>query len=178
MELSHLSHANDDPTSPASHSPDRDRIHSPAPATMLALHDDKGRNSCFRDWARWWSQNINPVVIHTSQGPTGGDPRDYLALERTFLSWMRTSIALVSAGVVVAQLFILKDVNPTTGKGLGAVLSFSAIVTSLLGCLRYFRLQKQLILGKTETGSRLLTGYWVLFITLVTALFVIVLKEV
>lgn len=145
---------------------------------MLALHDEKGRNRCFRDLGRWWSKNIRPVVIHTSQGPTGGDPRDYLALERTFLSWMRTSIALASSGVVIAQLFILKGVNPTTGKALGAALAFSAILTSLLGCLRYFRLQKQLIIGKADTGSLLLTGYWVLFITLVTALFVLVLKEV
>ena len=72
---------------------------------------------------KWWSRHISLVVAHTSDSPTGGDPRDYLSLERTFLAYIRTASALVSVGVITTQLFVLKKVNPRTGSVLGAIIS-------------------------------------------------------
>ncbi|MCJ1263525.1 hypothetical protein MMC22_003395 [Lobaria immixta] len=57
---------------------------------------------------KWWSRHISLVVLHTSDALAGGDPRDYLSLERTFLAYIRTASALVSLGVIVTQLFMLK----------------------------------------------------------------------
>ncbi|MCJ1423667.1 hypothetical protein MMC29_001551 [Sticta canariensis] len=57
---------------------------------------------------KWWSRHVSLVVAHTSDAPSGGDPRDYLSLERTFLAYIRTASALVSVGVVTTQLFVLK----------------------------------------------------------------------
>ena len=57
----------------------------------------------------WWSHNVRLNLEH---GAPGGDLRDYLALERTFLGWFRTSVSLISFGVIITQLFVLKDVNP------------------------------------------------------------------
>lgn len=61
---------------------------------------------------KWWSRHISLVVLRTSDALTGGDPRDYLSLERTFLAYIRTASALVSLGVIVTQLFLLKKVSP------------------------------------------------------------------
>ncbi|KAM0806138.1 hypothetical protein BDR22DRAFT_796780, partial [Usnea florida] len=85
--------------------------------------------------------------LNLEHGPPGADPRDYLALERTFLGWVRTSVTLVSFGVVITQLFILKDLDPKKGKVLGVIMSCGGILVVLLGCVRYFRQQKLLTQG-------------------------------
>jgi len=126
----------------------------------------------------WWSRNISLVRDHTPDGPTGGDPRDYLALERTYLGWFRTSSAVITLGVVLTQLFVLKDTDRTKGKVLGAILAGGGIVTNLIGCERYFRQQRLLAQGKALTGG----WYHIVMIALLTlvilTLFVIVLVQV
>ena len=106
--------------------------------------------SPFKRLQDWWSDHVRLNLEH---GAPGGDPRDYLALERTFLGWFRTSVALISLGVVITQLFVLKDVDPKRGKILGAIMSCGGIIVVLLGCVRYFRQQKLLTLGKALTGG-------------------------
>lgn len=98
----------------------------------------------------WWSQTIRLTLAHGA--PPGVDVRDYLALERTFLGWFRTSAALISLGVVTTQLFVLKDVDPTRGKILGTVMACGGIVVVSLGCVRYFRQQRLLMQGKALSG--------------------------
>ncbi|CAG8908065.1 unnamed protein product [Penicillium egyptiacum] len=44
----------------------------------------------------------------------GSVARDHLALERTFLAWMRTSLAFASIGIAVTQLFRLNSASPKT----------------------------------------------------------------
>jgi putative membrane protein len=41
--------------------------------------------------------------------PSKGKPVDYLAEERTFLAWIRTGIALMGFGLVVARCELFKD---------------------------------------------------------------------
>ncbi|KAL1969468.1 hypothetical protein VTN77DRAFT_8906 [Rasamsonia byssochlamydoides] len=43
----------------------------------------------------------------------GSVARDHLALERTFLAWLRTSLAFASIGIAVTQLFRLNGAVPT-----------------------------------------------------------------
>lgn len=43
----------------------------------------------------------------------GAVARDHLALERTFLAWLRTSLALASIGIAVTQLFRLPSGTAT-----------------------------------------------------------------
>ncbi|OQE00356.1 hypothetical protein PENVUL_c053G02464 [Penicillium vulpinum] len=44
----------------------------------------------------------------------GSVARDHLALERTFLAWMRTSLAFASIGIAVTQLFRLNSTSANT----------------------------------------------------------------
>lgn len=96
----------------------------------------------------------------------GSVARDHLALERTFLAWLRTSLAFASIGIAVTQLFRLNTTiserdgltpapdPPGTvrlrqiGKPLGATFLGIAILVLGVGGRRYFESQYWIIRGK------------------------------
>lgn len=73
-----------------------------------------------------------------------------MANERTFLSWIRTSMAMATAGVGVTQLFkLVKDDNSDEfiskmGRPVGAVFVVIGILCVLMGTQRFFRTQSLL----------------------------------
>lgn len=81
---------------------------------------------------------------------------DYLANERTFLAWIRTSIALMGFGFVIVKfaLFIkqvslaLGEKVAMTGKGYSAIIGVSMVaigaVMATLAYMRYRNIEKQL----------------------------------
>lgn len=134
------------------------------------------RSTYWEELKGWWSRNISLSLEHNVHG-SSGDPRNYLALERSFLGWFRTSTALVSLGVVITQLFILRDLDPIKGKIFGAILAVGGIVSSLLGCIRYFRQQGLLVQGKTLSGGWHVTVILALLVIILLSLFIVVLVE-
>jgi len=46
---------------------------------------------------------MEPEVVTPIKGKPTADLRDYLAEERTFLAWIRTGIALMAFGFVLAE---------------------------------------------------------------------------
>ncbi|KAI1007823.1 hypothetical protein K3495_g407 [Podosphaera aphanis] len=89
---------------------------------------------------------------------TGSVARDHLALERTFLAWLRTSLAFASIGVAITQLFRLNTGDATgpdsnlhlrqLGKPLGSTFISLSIIILLMGFYRYFECQQWIIQGK------------------------------
>ncbi|KAI5811376.1 hypothetical protein DFH27DRAFT_475952 [Peziza echinospora] len=79
----------------------------------------------------------------------GSVARDHLALERTFLAWLRTSLAFASIGIAVTQLF---RHHPNTvshmGKSLGATFLGISIIVLGFGAQRYYESQGWLLKGK------------------------------
>src|SRR5690242_5203519 len=83
-------------------------------------------------------------------------PSDHLANERTFLAWIRTSIALMGFGFVIVKfaLFIrqvsiaLGDKISTPSKGyspiIGVVMVAFGAIMATLAYLRYHNIEKQL----------------------------------
>lgn len=68
------------------------------------------------------------------------DPRFTLANERTFLAWIRTALALLSAGVAL-QLFALEQARQPWGRTLAVALISLGMVTSVVAAVRWLRVE-------------------------------------
>lgn len=91
---------------------------------------------------------------YINQKPAG--PADYLANERTFLAWIRTSIALMGFGFVIVKfaLFIrqitvaLGEKVTVSNKGYSAVIGVTMIALGALmatfAYIRYRNIERQL----------------------------------
>jgi len=90
----------------------------------------------------------------------GGSATDYLAAERTVLAWIRTGIALMGLGFVLARfgLFLeefnhLQPYSPVRSYGIslwiGVALILMGVSVCLLSMLRHLRMLKQLEAGES-----------------------------
>ena len=109
--------------------------------------------------------------------------RDHLANKRTFLAWVRTSIALMGFGFVIAKfqifLHILVHEKLTSSSLLGGVIMIlMGIATLLYGFYEYLEQERELEKGKFEakiTPMVIYTGILiVLAIMLVVSLYIAV----
>ncbi|KAL8936230.1 MAG: hypothetical protein Q9216_005045 [Gyalolechia sp. 2 TL-2023] len=125
----------------------------------------------------WWSNNVSLAITHSPTTPysRNNDPRDYLALERTFLSHIRTASVLVAFGIMIVQLFILRGKNPDAGRILAVLCSGGGILLVVAAFQRYFHQQKRLSLGMASVGGGGMWMGWVVFMSILVAAFVVVL---
>ena len=87
--------------------------------------------------------------------------RDHLANERTFLAWVRTSIALLGFGVLIAKLRLL-GLNPNTGARstlLGLAFAGIGIFTLLLAAWHYARTRRMIDGGDYQSPAHLIFAF-------------------
>lgn len=102
----------------------------------------------------FWKRQIRLTVPHAKA-------RDFLALERTYLAYIRTSMAISMIGVLIAQLFRLQHSSqPDKVFGYHAVsvplaCICQAVATGLaiIGAHRYWRQQNAMARGKVRAGG-------------------------
>ncbi|KAI8996969.1 hypothetical protein BDB01DRAFT_769326 [Pilobolus umbonatus] len=81
-----------------------------------------------------------------------------LANERTFLAWVRTSLSIISMGIAITQLFLLRESkykDPSQLNASTTTLSFSVgmsfillgMLYMLFGFIRYFHTQVSMTKG-------------------------------
>lgn len=83
------------------------------------------------------------------------------ALERTYLGYLRTSLAFSMLSVIIAQLFRLQHTeNPDKELGffiisipLACICIGAAITVLLLGTYRFWRQQNAILRGKVHAGG-------------------------
>ncbi|UDI90324.1 YidH family protein [Pseudomonas sp. IAC-BECa141] len=75
------------------------------------------------------------------------DPRFTLANERTFLAWMRTSLALLGGGIAVEALAV-NAFAPPLRMGMALSLMLVSLLISSGACLRWLRVERALRQGR------------------------------
>ncbi|KAJ4345428.1 uncharacterized protein N0V89_011558 [Didymosphaeria variabile] len=124
------------------------------PRTHRRLHLRRQAPRWYDGIVGFWTKNVSVAIEE-------GSHRDHLALERTFLGYLRTSLALAMTGVITAQLFRLQhSVSPDPRIGyyvLGVPLAASFISLGMLvlmiGALRFWRQQSAMVRGKVYAGG-------------------------
>jgi uncharacterized membrane protein YidH (DUF202 family) len=102
-------------------------------------------------------------------------------VEKTFFSYLRTSIALSMAGVVVAQLLVLQhSLNPSKtlgfhllGTPLACIFEIAAILVILHGACRFWTQQEAVMRGKIMTGGWGMLGLGMGFMTGTVIVFIL-----
>lgn len=118
----------------------------------------------FQATRKFWRRNVSVAVPHKYC-------RDHLALERTFLGYVRTSVALTMIAAVIVQLYPMqvqgKKVEhavtfPKLGKPLASLFVVAAILNVLFGACRFWRQQSAMVRGLVYTRTWELWGSGVL----------------
>ncbi|KIJ94482.1 hypothetical protein K443DRAFT_110357 [Laccaria amethystina LaAM-08-1] len=146
---------------------------------------------------------FNPSLTLKNSGNTA---RDHLASERTFLAYVRTSLAMASAGVGVfhfflctsmpmttcawialVQLFKVSEMSVTPGNDfrsirkfahpLGAATVLFGLIILLFGMVRYFMVQVALPKGLFPAARSLVVGVTFILAVLITITFGVLLSE-
>jgi len=122
----------------------------------------------------FWRRQVSPTVSHD-------DSRDHLALERTFLGYLRTGLAFSILGIVIAQLFRLEHTEVPQPFGffilgipLACICIGAAVVITLLGAYRFWRQQNAMVRGKVHAGGWELTAVGVTAVVVTFAIFVLI----
>lgn len=90
--------------------------------------------------------------------------RDHLANERTYLAWLRSAVALMGFGVLIARLRMFQPPEihtPGNGWKLGLLFSIIGLLTVLLSTQHYFAVRYDIDEDTYEPADR-----WVIIFSL------------
>lgn len=110
----------------------------------------------------------SPVSMPHPQVPIDKQATEFLANERTFLAWIRTSISIVSLGFVIAKFRVwmqeIGGLRPATGLalhdggswGVGVAMMVFGAALSIMAAWRYHVVNLQIEHGKVTADRGLI----------------------
>ncbi|KAF8574322.1 hypothetical protein K439DRAFT_1642297 [Ramaria rubella] len=125
--------------------------------------------------------HIAPVLENS-----GSVARDHLANERTWLAYVRTSLAIAGTGVALVQLFTIAESEENNGtseragpgltlqrfaRPLGATTVIVALCILGMGVMRYFKIQRAMTEGKFPVARNTVVMITVVLAALVAVTF-------
>jgi len=130
-------------------------------------------------------KSLNPSLRLENSGSVA---RDHLASERTFLSYVRTSLAISMAGVVFGQMFLLstsytqRDSDKLTGqrrvaRPIAVCTILLGIFVLLTGATRYFLNQNTLLKGGFSPARRSIAIISMLLVTVTSFIFFVIITD-
>ncbi len=137
---------------------------------MTEQPSPRGDEDEARGWRSWW--------VHPSKIREVGEEPDYrfsLANERTFLAWIRTSLAMLAGGVAVVQI-VPKFSVPGGRHILGVPLVLMSMLVALSSYRHWADSERALRLGRPLPPSPMprVLGVGVAVISLAALVFVLV----
>src|SRR6266704_1647272 len=119
----------------------------PACLPRWSRNEERGRTNA--------SRHTDPAGAAESADGTEPDARFTLANERTFLAWSRTALALVAAGLAIAQLLPPFPGIPWGRQIIGTPLILLGSAVAVISYLEWTGNQRALRRGEPMTHSRL-----------------------
>lgn len=130
----------------------------------------------------------NPVDEDKASIDPNNESLQFLSNERTFLGWIRTSLAIISLGFVIAKFGIwLEDFSLTNSPKLQQISSGESVpigigmiifggILSILAAWRYHKVNLQIEQGKVKAdkGLVILITLLVLILSLVMVVYMII----
>jgi putative membrane protein len=110
-------------------------------------------------------QKFKPIAVHVfipkwkRMENKANIARDLLAVERTFLSWMRTSLVLIGIGFAIVRFLYIENKNVVLIKTTGSILIATGIFSIIYSWIRSLALTKQIeddIFSMDTVGPNLL----------------------
>lgn len=100
--------------------------------------------------------------------------RDHLANERTYLAWLRTGIATMGFGVVIAKLRYLFPPNALTppsrgiihASNIGVLFTIIGLLTVVLAARRFVTVQQQIRAGRYQASTSVVLTYAAVIVAL------------
>ncbi|WP_270180006.1 YidH family protein [Alkalihalobacillus sp. CinArs1] len=102
-----------------------------------------------------------------------GRVQQLLANERTFLAWIRTSIAIIGIGFLAASLHFTRSVGERADDKIIVFISFTSLLFGLLtmagGAVQFFRTRKKIMSFEVPSST------WIVLFLIVIVLMIIAL---